>query len=371
MLSNNQQAFLALVRAGLWEKDVQLLPYGNIDYYEIYRLAQEQSVTGLVAAGLEHIVDTKPPQEIALSLVGDALQLEQRNKSMNKFVAELVVKMRSADIYAILVKGQGIAQCYERPLWRACGDIDLLLSDSNYQNAVDFLLTRATKVEEADNYKQHLPLTISQYDVELHGTLRSALWTRIDRTLDSVQRDVFFGGAVRSWMNGSTQVFLPGVNEDIFCRFAHILQHYFREGIGLRQICDWCRLLWKFRDRINVALLESRLKRAGILSEWKAFSAMVVDYLSMPKEAITLYSSSSYWKRKGECVMSFIQKTGNFGYNLDSSYLSKDPVFIRKMKSFLRLTHNSVGHFFVFPLDAVRSWLFLFMLRLKLTIVKA
>ncbi len=93
-------------------------------------------------AGLEHVIDTKAPQEISLSLVGEALQLEQRNKSMNKFVADLVVKMRSVDIYAILVKGQGITQCYERPLWRACGDIDLLLSDSNYHKAVDFLSKR-------------------------------------------------------------------------------------------------------------------------------------------------------------------------------------------------------------------------------------
>ena len=50
-LNNNQQAFLELVRAGLWEKDACLLQYGNIDFQEVYRLAQEQSVVGLVAAG--------------------------------------------------------------------------------------------------------------------------------------------------------------------------------------------------------------------------------------------------------------------------------------------------------------------------------
>ena len=83
--NNNQQAFLESVKAGLWEKDVCLLPYGNIDFQEIYRLAQEQSVVGLVAAGFEHVKDVKIPQEIALSIAGETLQLEQRNIAMNSF----------------------------------------------------------------------------------------------------------------------------------------------------------------------------------------------------------------------------------------------------------------------------------------------
>ena len=45
-LDNNQQAFFALVRAGLWEKDVRLLPYGEVDYAAVMRLAQEQAVVG-------------------------------------------------------------------------------------------------------------------------------------------------------------------------------------------------------------------------------------------------------------------------------------------------------------------------------------
>lgn len=70
MNSNNQQVFFALVRAGLWEKDVQLLPYGEVDYAEVMRLAQEQVVVGLVAAGLEHVTDMRVPQVWALQFAG-------------------------------------------------------------------------------------------------------------------------------------------------------------------------------------------------------------------------------------------------------------------------------------------------------------
>lgn len=95
-----------------------------MDYGRILELAQEQSVVGLVSVGLEHVVDVKVPKEVVLQFVGLTLQEEQRNTSMNAFIAQVVQKMLDEDIYTLLVKGQGIAQCYERPLWRTSGDID-------------------------------------------------------------------------------------------------------------------------------------------------------------------------------------------------------------------------------------------------------
>ena len=121
---NTINAFFALVCAGLWEKEVCLSQFGEVDYGRILELAQEQSVVGLVAAGLEHVVDVKVPKEDVLQFVGLTLQEEQRNTAMNAFIAQIVQKMRDEDIYTLLVKGQGIAQCYERPLWRTSGDID-------------------------------------------------------------------------------------------------------------------------------------------------------------------------------------------------------------------------------------------------------
>ena len=118
-MTNNQGVFFELVRAGLWEREARLSQYDNIDYSAILRLAEEQSVVGLITAGLGHVVAVKVPQEDLLQSIGSTLQIEQRNKAMNEYVAKLIDKLRKEDIYAILVKGQGIAQCYERPLWRA------------------------------------------------------------------------------------------------------------------------------------------------------------------------------------------------------------------------------------------------------------
>ena len=126
-MSNNSSIgiFYALLQAGLWENDVQLLQYGWVDYKKVMQLAEEQSVVGLVTAGLEHVIDTKVSHDSLVPFIGRTLQIEQRNKAMNDFIAKLINLLNKNGIKALLVKGQGVAQCYKRPLWRACGDVDL------------------------------------------------------------------------------------------------------------------------------------------------------------------------------------------------------------------------------------------------------
>ena len=355
--SNNQLVFLELLRDGLWgNENPDIRIDGATDWQEVYRFATEQSTLGLVLAGLEHS-DVKPPKELLLQWIGEVQAIEHRNKAMNGFVASLIERLRAEDVYTILVKGQGIAQCYERPLWRACGDVDLFLNEDNYKKALQILSPLATSIEEEDKYNKHLAITIGGWPVELHGTLHSGLWQCIDRELDNVQYDVFYGGRVRSWMNGHTQVFLPAADEDVVLVFAHILQHFYKEGIGLRQICDWCRLLWTYKDSLNQELLESRIRKMGVMTEWKAFAALAVDYLGMPVDAMPFYSDEKKWKRKAARVMEFVLETGNFGHNRDYSYQKKYPYIIYKAISFWKHLKDGAFFFSIFPLDSIKvTW---------------
>jgi len=353
-LNKEEEFFFSLIQAGLWGKAANLLNYEEIDFSAIYRLAEEQAVIGVITSGLEHIDSTSIPKDVSLLFVGSALQLEQRNTAMNDFIENLIEKMRRAGIYALLIKGQGLAQCYDKPLWRACGDIDFLLSKDNYQKAIDFFTPLATSLDEEKPYDRHLSMKVDKWEVELHGTIRSGLWKKLDRTLDTIQKTLFFEGQVRSWMNGHTQVFLPKQDEDVLIVFGHILQHFFRGGVGLRQICDWCRLLWKYKDVISNDLLETRIKSAGVMSEWKTFAALSVDFLGMPSEAIPFYDPSTHWSKKASKAMRYILSVGNFGHNRDNSFYQDQSYFKRKFKAVLRRFEDFFIHFNVFPVDAFR-----------------
>jgi len=396
--NTNTKAFFELVRAGLWgEADANFNLNANDNFFEgvewekIYQLAQEQSVLGLVLQGIEWFknlnlnvletsgtseraradLDLNIPKVLLLQWIGEVQMIVQRNKAMNDFIADLVEIMRAADIYALLVKGQGIAQCYEKPLWRTCGDIDLFLSEDNYQKAKSLLKPLASSVEEEYVREKHLGLTILEtsgtcdkgradgWVVELHGHLYSGLSSRVERELDKLQEDTFYGGQVRSWTNGQTQIFLLKAENDAFYVFTHILQHFCKGGVGLRQICDWCRLMWTFKDSLNYGLLEQRIKRAGLMSEWKAFGALAIEYLGFPKGSMPLLDvrrkkEDVRWRKKADRIMEFILKSGNMGHNRDMSHFCKYPYLIRKCVSMGRRISDLINHARIFPLDSLR-----------------
>lgn len=354
--SIQQTFFLKLLKAGLWEKEVQLSQYGEIDYSAIMQMAEEQSVIGLVTAGLEHVVDVKVPQEWILQFIGSTLQIEQQNKAMNNFIAIWLQKLQNVNVYPVLIKGQGVAQCYERPLWRSSGDVDLLLDSQNYGYAKTLLIPYSqTKPKETITTKEYC-LTIEDWSIELHGSLHCRLTKRLDKFLDGIQAECCNRGEVRAWNVEGTNVLLPSVNNDVFVIFTHIVKHFFREGVGLRQLCDWCRLMWSYKVEVDSKLLEMRLKEAGIMSEWKAFATLVVERLGMPIEAMPFYSSSWWWHRKASRIMRFVLETGNFGHNRDYSYSYKYPKLIVKAISLWKHTWDLSRQFFVFPLDSIRVW---------------
>ena len=130
----------------------------------------------------------------------------------------------------------------------------------------------------------------------------------MDKSIDEVQKAVFFDGKVRSWVNENTQVFLPAADEDVFLVFTHFVKHFYKEGgVTLRQMCDWCRLLWTYRESLNYGLLESRIRQAGLMSEWKAFYN-----LGMPDLDSRLMFHDSRFDKKADKIVDFILKGGEW-----------------------------------------------------------
>lgn len=354
MNTNKKNLFFELVRAGLWSEADFTNPQNQrftefVDWEDVYQLSEEQSIIGLVLAGIEHS-NVKPPQELLLQWIGEVQMLEQQNKAMNQFIAELIGKLRKADIYTLLVKGQGIAQCYERPLWRACGDVDLLLSESNYEKAKSFLIPLADHVDPESIEVKHLGMMMGEWLVELHGTMHTSISRRVNNGIDNAQDDCFYKGNVRSWNNDGTTVFLPSPDNDLILVFTHILEHFFIEGVGLRQVCDWCRLLYRYRSELDLRLLESRINRMGLMRVWKSFGSMAVDALGMPKEAMPMYDSR--YNAKGERVLERIMKSGNMGHNNDLSYRSNYTGLTYKFVALLRRIKDFAGFTMIFPIDA-------------------
>lgn len=371
-MGKNNNIFFELLKAGLWEKNVQHLLYEEIDFSEILKVAKEQSVVGLVTIGIDKLQEswlkshTTPmmPEIEALKFIGRRIKMEHRNEEMNHFISITVDKMREVGIELILVKGQGLSQCYDQPLLRSCGDVDFFLNNDNYEKAKAFLSPFASDVETEYKESKHLGMTIEGWTVELHGSLRGGISNKINKVMDEIQTETFEINEtdgrlknVRVWQNNGTDVYLMKVENDVVYVFVHFLSHFFKEGVGLRQICDWCRLLWTYREELDVNVVESRIHQMGLMSEWKAFGAYAVNYLGMPIEAMPILSRSEIdtrMEKKVERINKFILSVGNMGKNRDMSYLHKYPFLIRKYCSMKRRIADVITHSMIFPLDSLR-----------------
>jgi hypothetical protein len=144
--------------------------------------------------------------------------------------------------------------------------------------------------------------------IEVHGSLRTCLSSSIDKEIDTVQKSVFYGWNVRPWDNNGTLVFLPAPTEDIFLVFTHFIKHFYKEGMSLRQLCDWCRLLWTYRESLNYGQLESWIRKSGLMGEWKAFYNLACKYLGITDFDSGLIIHDSRYDGKAEKLITFILK---------------------------------------------------------------
>ena len=146
------------------------------------------------------------------------------------------------------------------------------------------------------------------------------------------------------------EIFLPQAVNDIIT-FSHLLHHFFIEGVGLRQICDWCRLLWMYIDEIDRDLLEKRLREMRLMNEWKVIATLAVNILGMPVEATPFYEDRKY-NKKAQRVLKRVLRTGNFGHNKDASYRTKNSKLIVNGITFGRRLRDFVSLTTVFPIDS-------------------
>lgn len=361
MRGNTIEVFFAFVQAGLWEQadtNFELNRFENVEWEIVYQLAREQSVTGLVLQGIEKIKNANISlglnQTLLLQMIGEVQMIEQQNKAMNVFINQLMDDLCKKNIYALIVKGQGVAQCYERPLWRSSGDIDLYLNENDFQKAKKYFRPLVEKFDPDDDFTRHINMHYGEWVVEIHANQNCSLSRRINKVLCDVHKDLFYKGNVRCWDNNGTQIFLPSADNDAIIIFTHFLGHFYKGGVGLRQVCDWCRLLWTYKESLDYRLLGDRIRKAGLMSEWKAFGAFAVKYLGMPIDAMPFLSDSDNLIKKVDKISDFILEVGNFGHNRDTSYYGKYPFLVRKAISFTRRLKDLIRHARIFPLDSLR-----------------
>lgn len=123
-----RDAFLVLLRAGLWGKFPEnrgLFPLEEEEWERVFAMSRRQSVSGMVFDGICLLPETLQPSPAAFAkwiVIADAI--EKFSGRMNAALKELTVLFVSEGLRPVLQKGQGVAALYPEPSHRECGDID-------------------------------------------------------------------------------------------------------------------------------------------------------------------------------------------------------------------------------------------------------
>ena len=328
-----REEYISLLRCALWGGD--LPPVSHLS--GVLRLAHSQKTEPLVADVLQR--GAYPlPEKAAEELMKRLLATERLNTELDVEGKAILQEWAAEDISGIILKGQGLASYYLRPLLRVCGDIDLWVPEEDYDRACELLLKRERSLGDVrlvDEGDKHLCIKRGHVVIEVH---------RMALILPT--KDILWQQIEQEGLSGPGTT--PEENFNALFIFLHAWEHFCGDGVGLRQLCDWAMFLHWQTGKLDLALLRSRLEALQLLKPWQVFAALAVDGLGLPADEMPFYNAR--FRRRGLYILRMILKEGNFGKARPvKQKRSGRNTASKKMHTALSLPQRAIRLFPVFP----------------------
>lgn len=304
------------------------------EWVELFKFAKEQRLAGLFYSGMQKLpVQFKPPQKLALRWTVDAESIRGRNTKVNEAAAALTQKFDAVGCRAFMLKGPANALYYPEPLLRQPGDIDLYIAGG--KELILNKIREASLPEVFHLSSHHASFMFGDVEVEAHflathayspkknAALQKFLNEELAATVDSLAK------TKKLDPSQLPQRFLvPSMAYALAMQLSHIKQHFFKGGVGLRQLIDYNQLLLasSVEERRKVSTV---LKRAGLYR----IACAVVWVLQQTLLLEEKYFICAPDSRRGKKLLSVILNGGNFGWYAEDFGL---PVFARWCKDRVR-----------------------------------
>ena len=243
--------FLSILRAGLWEQDLQLEEGLDVAGWEqVLSLSRSQAVMGLILKGIAQLpAGQRPPEEIHPVLRTMEEAFARANARYARVQGELLQQLADAGLHPVIQKGSEAAKYYADPTARQVGDIDLFLPEGEFQRARALFPDARTASDGA------LVLVRDKVTIELHPR-----YYDIHRPAASLPE--------------------PGsACGEILLLSAHIFKHVIGHGLGCKQLCDMAVSLARLEGKYDKEALRVALQYAG-LPRWHRLlcSLLVADF---------------------------------------------------------------------------------------------
>lgn len=327
-LNKDYSIFFMLLRSGLWEREIEDLssfPLSRACWENIFGWSKLQTVTGIIYEGINHLPDNLlPPEDLLLRWVVEVDSIERKNLLMNQVIVELYNLFERKGIKPILLKGQGVATFYTKPLLRESGDVDLYFSSPQEYMKAECL------IEDFGIALRKNPDQSHTYDwkgvvVQHHSTLLDVSNPFAEKLVHDFVRQVGYVQQTLSWDNYHFDIKMPSPCLNVLLLNLHILKHALGWGIGLRQLCDLACVTDAYGENVNFPHLDEIYKRLGV-SKWCDLLYSFLN-INLGKEG------RQHSRISPKDLEDVIWRGGNFGQSLASRSCLSDAVWKRKIKT--------------------------------------
>lgn len=302
---------LALLRSALWHTPCNM----SLDaqgWEEVMRVASAQALDGILVDAMALLPkEAQPTAVVKMPMIAKLLQVEKANRNMNDELLAFAEELDRRNIPYALLKGQGVASFYPNPRHRVSGDIDLYVPKEYYMEVNRGML--AFGGVRGEENRHHVDYTVRGVVWELHHCIhyfqKDSRNLRFMHYVDEAMQEPPIYATIE---DAKVRMLPPMMN--VLMLLSHILDHFYCQGVGLRQLCDYTLVLHHSfedidKDKLKIALDELSLTRA-----YRVFGLLCVQYLGLSPEKLMLQPTVGD-KRMAERVMKDCLRGGNFGRN--------------------------------------------------------
>lgn len=387
MHNNATTYFFELLQMGVGRRSVLSATPVKEEWKAMFRMAREQALEGVFTEAVCRLSDEmRPPRKPLTRLCSEVIIIEDANRHLFGKCCDLTEALHADGFGSCILKGQGIALLYPKPLLRHSGDIDVwmrrilnndddtLRHDGLEDSIYNYACTRGTVVD-AVYHHVGVSFTIKRDDtghlvtapsdsegdeVEMHFRPSFMFRPRHNRRMQAwfdeqwplqqkhiVQVKPEFFASDRKSELGTFCCPTPSFN--VIYSLTHIYRHLFDEGIGLRQLLDYYYVMMAYNteaDGSQRSTTLANLKRFGLYHFAQAVMYVLHKVFALPEAEMLVPMNV----KTGRFLLDEILRAGNFGQHDDRVNIDADETPFHKL---IRRQRYSMRLFRYFPSEVI------------------
>lgn len=306
--------FFELLRYSIGSQHEVMDAPSEEEWERVHEIAKKQALIGLLYTGIKKMPnEMRPPKKVLLRWYMESEQIRKYNERHNAGVVYVRELFETAGIENCILKGQGNALMYEDPFSRIPGDIDIWIDPEkavvekgkmvvgNDLLYVDKVSYRHIEIEKIKGFPVEVHVRPSFMNNLIHNA-RLQKWFE-KQMLQQFSHSVDLPGE-------SGAINMPTIAFNVIYQLCHITNHFFYEGIGLRQFVDYYYVLREAKGIIDISETRKLLQRFGLFQMAGAVMYVEKELLGITEDCLIVPVDV----KRGKFMLNEIMQSGNFGH---------------------------------------------------------